>query len=172
MKTLRLLALGAARSTVLFAATSAGAATTIGSKCAANTGAPITLFTTTTSSGESYVVPSNGVLTEWGTNHTAVGNDQVISAVLGGPTGPNWLIAANAPNAFVGANTSPTFAVRIPVTAGQTLGSATSTAIGTPAMCSTANPADTGVYAGPVGIGVPFSTTSITSNKAAIWATI
>lgn len=172
MKTFRLLVLVAALSTVLVLASSAGAATTIGSKCVSNNGAPSTLFTTGTANGESYVVPSNGVLTAWGTDRTQDPNPAAVAAVLGSPTGPNWVVLSSTAYETVPGSSAASFLARLPVSAGQTLGSATFFS-GSPVMCSTSNVSDVGVYFGnPVAIGVPFAPVSITTYKAAIWATI
>lgn len=172
MKTLRLPVLVAVLSTALALASSAGAATTIGSKCVSNSGSPSTHFTTGTSNGESYVVPFNGVLTTWGTDRTQDPNPASVAAVLGSPTGPNWVVLSSTAYENVPGSSAASFAARLPVSAGQTLGSATFYS-NPPVMCSTSNISDAGVYYGnPIAVGTPFSPTTINSYKAAIWATI
>ena len=171
MKTLRLLIFAVALIAFAVVIVPAAGAVTIGSKCVSNSGAPYTLFTTATASGESYVVPFNGVVTEWGTDHTDASDPGVVAAVFGSPSGPNWKLSQVTPFQFVAPGAVVSYPVRAPVSAGQFLGSTTVNDTN-PVMCQTGNGTDAGVYGSAYSVGDSFAPTSINQYKAAIWATV
>lgn len=157
----------------LFAFTGGAGAQTIGSKCVSNSGAPTTLLTTATGSGESYVVPFDGVLTEWGSDRTANGdNVSMFAAILGTKSGNDWTIAAMTEYRYTtgGSAGAVSYSARIPVKAGQTLGSTTFNSM--PVMCETGSPLEQGAYGSAYAAGESFAENSISGYKAAIWANI
>ena len=136
----RIAALTIAALISILAFTGTAGAQIIGSKCASNSGAPTTLFTTATASGESYVVPFDGVLTEWGTDRTHAGaNEGVVAALLGAKSGSDWTVVGSTGFQYIPANSGAvSYAARISVGAGQTLGTTTFNTM--PVMCETGSP--------------------------------
>lgn len=100
----------------------AGAATQVGQQCDSASSGPSLLAQLAVDSGDSYTVPTDGVLTRWGSNRTSFGSTSVLRAVFVRGSGSIWNVEAATGFQVAPANVDATFEARQPVKAGSVLG--------------------------------------------------
>lgn len=162
-------------SSTLFAATTASAATNLGSTCVASASLGASgnaVQASVATGGVNYVVPSAGVITKWGANVVPYpgGITGRLTVVNESPAGTYTVRDASGTQPINSGNNI--FDVRIPVSAGEQIG--TFGALGI-LVCPTGNAGDvTNYLVGPVGDpGTVFSgTTPAGSNHLALHATL
>lgn len=150
----------------------ASAAVQVGQKCATPDGGPPVTFQRSIASGESFVVPSNGIITKWGTNRTGLSGLQLAAATIGTWTGTQWTVVSSAPFVDVPVGVASEYPVRLPVSAGQTLGSVSFNS--NASMCQTGDLGDTVDYdVNYQAAGASFIPSGpIFSYRANIWASL
>lgn len=99
----------------------ASAATTYGETCDNPGAGPMTMFQTL-STGPTYTIAEDGVITSWTTNHIGLPGMTPVAAAVGTRSAGGWKIDAATPFQLVFGDQKTVFPARVSVRAGQVLG--------------------------------------------------
>lgn len=150
----------------------ATAATQVGQKCANVTSGPPVIFPKTVVSGESFVFPTDGVITKWGLSRVGSTGQSMTAASIGTWSGTQWTIVGALPLVDFAPSVASEVAARYSVSAGQSLGTLTFNSGAM--MCASPSASDGLDYnGGYVPVGTTFTpSATIPNNRPNVWANL
>ncbi|MFT4049314.1 MAG: hypothetical protein QM648_05675 [Solirubrobacterales bacterium] len=128
------------------------------------------MFQKTISSGNSYVIPINGIMTTWTQDRTGQSGGGFVAAMTATASGTAWTVTAATPYEYIPGSAVTTVHVRIPVSAGQVLGGAAHNSEAS--MCSAPSSADVLTGNSAFTAGSTFTESLINNKRVNIAATV